>query len=95
MTEEIIGAFIELPPGEEPPFHSFSRWEEGEFVSRSPEGLTVKWEEYHEPPEVGVQVYLAWQPVVYAVWEEEDEGSNGTEAGITGEDADAESDESA
>lgn len=66
----IVGAYVDLPKGENVPLNSFSRWSEGELNSRGPEGLDVTWNGQY--PE-GAQVYVEWTPRVYAVWPEETE----------------------
>jgi len=69
MINVTEGAFIELPKGESPPFHSLSRCEEGTYREFSPEGLEVSWPDDSEIPN-SAQVYLTWEPKVYAVWED-------------------------
>ena len=69
----IVGAYLELPPGENPPWHSFSCWEEGEYYGKTPDGLdVVNWS--GEYPDTA-QVYLTWEPRVYAVWESGEENA--------------------
>lgn len=79
-----VGAYIELRPGENPPFHSFSCWVEADFLEKTSEGLEVSWEPREEEVPASAQVYLAWEPRVYAVWNDEEE----IEHGEDGEDAD-------
>lgn len=69
----IVGAYIELKPGEDPPFHSFSCWMEADFHGKTPNGLEVSWEPRENEIPASAQVYLAWEPRVYAVWEEGEE----------------------
>lgn len=84
-------AYVELLPGESPPWHSLSCWEEGTYQGKSESGLEVSWPDDSEIPNSS-QIYLVWEPKVYAVWEEEnDEESNGTEVGTTGNANDEES----
>lgn len=87
-----VGAYIELKPWETAPLHSLSCWAEGELEGKTLDGIEVTW--WDSYPE-GAQVYIEWNPRVYAVWEEENEGSNGVEVGGTGEDDAQESDEGA
>lgn len=71
-----VGAYIELKPGEDPPLHSFSLWTELDFYNKTSEGLEVSWEQLEGEVPENAQVYLAWEPRVYAVWEEDNEGSD-------------------
>lgn len=71
----IVTAYTELLPGQAPPFHSESRWEEGEYRDKSSAGLeVVNWSGEYPADAV---VYLVWEPRVYAVWEEEDNDEDG------------------
>ena len=79
-----VGAYVELKPGEDPPFHSFSCWMEAGFHGKTPNGLEVSWDPREDEIPASAQVYLAWEPRVYAVWNNEEEIENGE----NGEDAD-------
>ena len=79
-----VGVYIELKPGEDPPFHSFSCWMEADFHGKTPNGLEVSWDPREDEIPASAQVYLAWEPRVYAVWNNEEEIENGE----NGEDAD-------
>lgn len=72
-----IGAYIELRPGEDPPFHSFSCWMEADFHGKTPNGLEVSWEPREDEIPASAQIYLAWEPRVYAVWNDEEEIEDG------------------
>lgn len=75
----IVTAYTELLPGQAPPLHLESRWEEGEYRDRSSAGLeVVNWSGEYPADAV---VYLVWEPRVYAVWEDEigDENAEGGE----------------
>lgn len=95
----IVGAYIELRPGEDPPFHSFSCWVEADFHGKTSERLEVSWEPREEEIPANAQVYLAWEPRVYAVWNEEEiengedrEDTDGSDVEQRDEEVPAESD---
>lgn len=65
----------------------------GDLEGKNEDGLEVNWGITRTPPS-GAQVYVYWEPTVIAVWdveEENDEESNGTEVGTTGNANDEES----
>lgn len=68
----IVGAYVELSPGEAPPLHPNSCWAEADFYGKTTDGLEVSWEPREGEIPANAQVYLAWEPRVYAVWEEEE-----------------------
>lgn len=68
-----VGAYIELRPGQAPPLHADSRWQEGDLLEKTPEGLEVFWGDRGGEVPGNAQVYLAWAPIVYAVWEAPEE----------------------
>lgn len=76
--ETTVSAFIELTPGETPPWHSFSVWEEAEFEQKTSAGLEVcNWSGDYPS---SAQVYLVWEPRVYAVWDaSEEKNAEGTD----------------
>lgn len=79
----VVGAYIELKPGETPPEGEPFLVQEMEFLEKTSEGIVVA-SGYPEPPE-GAQYYLYWVPKVIATWVEEQEE---IENGEAGEDAD-------
>ena len=69
-----VGAYIELDKGEDPPWHSSSAWQEGEYHGKTPEGIdVVNWS--GEYPDTA-QIYLVWEPRVYAMWDADEEKQN-------------------
>lgn len=86
-----VGAYIELPPGDEIPEVDFNAMAIGRFDAKTPDGLEVQWA---RPLPDTAQVYLAWRPVVVAYWnEEENENGNGNETESAGPNPDEEVDE--
>lgn len=81
-----VGAYIELKPGDTRPDWDYDNIQEGYFYEKTPEGLDVYFtgEETEEGPPDSAQVYLYWEPRVYAVWNDEE----GIENGEDREDAD-------
>lgn len=75
----IVGAYIELRPGETPPDGYYDNIQEGYYQGRTPEGLDVYFmgEDTGEGPPADAQVYLLWEPRVVAVWNDEEEIENG------------------
>lgn len=77
-----VSAYVDLPKGEFAPITENHNWAEGELETQGPDGLEVTWWDAH--PE-GAQVYIEWNPRVFAVWEEEKKDqSDGTEVEHTG-----------
>jgi len=85
----VVGAYIELKPWETAPLNHQSLWAEGEVHEKTDEGIDVTWWDEFPP---GAQVYVEWNPRVYAIWEEEDV-EHGTETEPAGQDDPEEPDE--
>lgn len=86
-----VGAYVELPPGDEIPEVDFNAMAIGRLDAKTPDGLEVQWE---RPLPDTAQVYLAWRPVVVAYWNEEEiENGNGNETESAGPNPDEEVDE--
>ncbi len=74
-----VGAYIELNPGEGLPLDSSHWWAEAAYLGKTPEGLQVSWDPTSPEPPENAQVYLVWEPRVYAVWEGVTETEHGGE----------------
>lgn len=78
MTK-LISAYIDLDKWTGAPIDEYDLVVEGDLIRRSPEGMEIDFG-YHGsdiPPEA--QIYLEWVPVVYAVWNEENNGEDGND----------------
>lgn len=81
----IVSAYVELPLGDNIHQGDHDNIQEGYFYGKTSEGLDVYFlgaEEGEGPPD-SAQVYLVWEPRVYALWNDE-----GEENGEDREDAD-------
>lgn len=76
-----VGAYTEIAPGfSEPQWELWDNYHFGNYQGRGSWGLNVSWLGGIDPPE-NAQVYLVWEPRVYAVWNDE-EVENGESIGL-------------
>lgn len=91
MTTQLVSAYTDLEKNQKVEEADYDAMVLGDVVGYSPDGLEVEFlgTEGLEIP-VTAQYFVEWEPVVYAVWNEENDGEDGnsedgSEVGTGGE----------
>lgn len=77
MTTQLVSAYTDLDKGQLVEIDTWDAAIYGEVEEWTPEGLQVYFEVESETIPATAQYFVAWEPVVYAVWNEENDGEDG------------------